>query len=170
MPSEMLLSRSAKEAHLKRALATGSRGLESARVPAACYKAMVDPFKLVPDYDWFGYYRLEGKELVLEYSLGEPTEHIRIAAGKGVCGAAVSKDRNMIVEDVEAVSNYLSCSPDVRSEIVVLVRDPGSGRVLGELDADSHTLAAFDEMDEEYLGQAGDAIALRLSRLSERKA
>lgn len=165
MASEMLLSRSAKEAHLKRALATANRGLEEARVPAACCKAVVDPFHLVPHYDWFGFYRLDLKELVLEYFLGEPTEHVRIAAGRGVCGAAVAKNRNIIVEDVEAVEDYLSCSPDARSEIVVLVREPKSGRAVGELDADSHTLGAFDEMDEDYLGRAAKALASRLAKL-----
>jgi GAF domain-containing protein len=161
----MLLSRSSKEAHLKRALATATRGLEGAKSSGACFKAVVDPFHLVPHYDWFGYYRLDGKELVLEYFLGEPTEHVRIPAGRGVCGAAVAKNRNIIVEDVEAVENYLSCSPDVRSEVVVLVRDPGTGTPLGELDADSHTIAAFDELDEEYLGLAAKELASRLLTL-----
>ena len=136
MATEMLLSRSAKEAHLRRALENAERGLVAAKRPAECYRAVVEPFTRVPHYDWFGYYGLEGNDLVLQYFLGEPTQHVRIPVGRGVCGAAVAESRNIIVDDVDEEDDYLACAPDVRSEIVVLVRGQANGPVLGELDAD----------------------------------
>jgi GAF domain-containing protein len=170
MEEELLLSRSAKLAHLKRALRAAQSGLSAATSPAACFKAVVDPFARVPNYDWFGYYRLDGRELVLDYFLGEPTEHVRIPVGTGVCGSAVAKGKNLLVEDVRQVRNYLVCSIDVRSEIVVLVRDPATGKVQGELDADSHQVAAFDEIDESVLSEASVALGTRLAELSKQES
>ena len=45
--------------------------------------------------------------------------------------------------------NYLSCSPEVKSEIVIpLIKD---GEIIGELDIDSHKLSRFTEEDRKFL-------------------
>jgi putative methionine-R-sulfoxide reductase with GAF domain len=49
----------------------------------------------------------------------------------------------------------------VQSELVVLVRDSRNGRVLGEIDVDSHKPAAFTADDERLL----ERIAQRLAAL-----
>lgn len=103
-------------------------------------------------FDWIGIYWLEGDELRLGPFVGEPTEHTRIPVGQGVCGTAISEGQNQIVHDVRQRSNYLSCSVNVRSEIVVLLRDRG-GAVVGQIDADSHQVGAFDLTDESMLEQ-----------------
>ncbi|MGV8096663.1 MAG: GAF domain-containing protein [Mangrovibacterium sp.] len=72
-------------------------------------------------YDWVGFYRLENGELILGPYVGKPTEHIRIAVGKGVCGQAAEKKQTIVVQDVSQEDNYISCSIDVQSEIVVPV-------------------------------------------------
>src|SRR5215217_7612426 len=54
-----------------------------------------------------------------------PADHSLIGIGEGVCGTAVSEERNQIVEDVREVENYLACSIHTRSELVVLIRDAG---------------------------------------------
>jgi L-methionine (R)-S-oxide reductase len=112
-------------------------------------------------YHWVGLYLLSGRELRLGPFVGAPTQHTRIPVGRGVCGAAVEQGQNINVPDVTALDNYLLCSPKVQSELVVLVRDSRDGRVLGEIDVDSHKPAAFTADDERLL----ERIAQRLAEL-----
>lgn len=114
----------------------------------------------LPGYNWSGVYRLEGDTLVLDEYVGAPTDHTRIPIGVGVCGTAVAEDRNVVVEDVSKLENYLSCSISTKSEIVVLIRD-ASGTVLGQIDIDGHQVGAFDESDEMFLERIAEVLALR---------
>ena len=102
-------------------------------------------------YDWVGFYlTVPGQEeLALGPFNGASTDHTCIPFGKGVCGQAAAKKETIVIQDVAGETNYLSCSPDVKSEIVVpLMR---SGEVLGELDIDSHAISPFTERDRELL-------------------
>jgi GAF domain-containing protein len=108
-------------------------------------------------YDWVGIYYLRGSVLELGPFVGPPTDHTRIPVGTGVCGLAVKERRNQVVDDVRSRDNYLSCSPSVRSEIVVLI---WSGHdILGEIDIDSNSLGAFTAGDERFLEEVARLIA-----------
>ena len=103
-------------------------------------------------YNWVGFYIVDKSrdgELVLGPFAGEPTEHIRIAFGSGICGQAAERKETFIVQDVSKEINYLSCSPKVKSEIVVPILK--NGEVVGELDIDSHLLSPFTEEDRNFL-------------------
>jgi len=113
----------------------------------------------LPTYDWSGIYRLEGDTLVLDAYVGAATDHTHIPVGTGVCGTAVAEDRNQVISDVRELSNYLACSLQTRSEIVVLIRD--GERVLGQIDIDGHQVGAFDASDEEMLRRVGVLLASR---------
>ncbi len=113
----------------------------------------------LPGYNWSGIYRLEGGELLLDEYVGAVTNHTTIAIGVGVCGTAVKEDRNQVVDDVRQLDNYLACSLQTRSEIVVLIRR--NGDVLGQIDIDGHEVGTFDKSDEAFLGQLADLIAAR---------
>ena len=108
-------------------------------------------------YDWVGIYYLRGGVLELGPFSGVPTSHTRIPVGRGVCGTAVQQRRNQIVDDVRGVPNYLACSAAVRSEIVVLVWH--EQEVVGEIDIDSDTVAAFGYEDEKFLDTVAALIA-----------
>jgi len=113
-----------------------------------------------PHYTWVGVYSLEGEELVLGPFVGKPTPHTRIPLNKGICGAAASSGKTLIVDDVHADPRYLACSLETRSEIVVpIVR---AGRVLGEIDIDSDTPAAFTEEDRRLLEAVAEILATKL--------
>jgi len=113
-----------------------------------------------PHYDWVGIYLLEGNELVLGRYVGKPTPHTRIPLDKGICGAAASSGRTLIVDDVNADPRYLACSLETRSEIVVpIIRD---GRVLGEIDIDSDRPAAFTDEDRTLLESVAEILAAKL--------
>lgn len=108
-------------------------------------------------YDWIGVYWLRADGLELGPYFGAPTEHTHIPVGVGVCGTAVATGENQLIGDVRELSNYLACSLETRSEIVVLLRDD-EGRVLGQIDADGHSVAAFDQEDEAFLTAVGRLI------------
>jgi len=114
-------------------------------------------------WDWSGIYLLVGDTLVLGPRTA-PVDHSRIGIGEGVCGTAVSEDRNQIVEDVREVENYLACSIHTRSELVVLIRDQGT--IVGEFDIDSDTIGAFTREDEAMLEEMGLLISGRVASLA----
>ncbi|MCC7442873.1 MAG: GAF domain-containing protein [Bdellovibrionales bacterium] len=115
---------------------------------------------LSPKYNWVGIYELKGKTLVLGPFLGAETEHRRIPVGKGVCGTAVAENRDLNVPDVAAQRNYLACSADTRSELVVLIRGRG-GKILGQIDIDSHEPAAFSAAEEAHVRRVADELGER---------
>ncbi len=93
-------------------------------------------------FNWVGIYILNGKMLELGPYIGAPSEHTRIPVGRGVCGTAVLLNADQNVPDVGASDNYLACSLETRSELVVLIRDL-DGQILGQIDIDSHVINAF---------------------------
>ena len=110
-------------------------------------------------YNWSGIYRLEGDTLVLDAYVGAETDHPHIPVGRGVCGTAVAENANQVIEDVRELSNYLACSLQTRSEIVVLIRR--GSEVLGQIDIDGHTVGAFDASDEALLTALAEILAER---------
>jgi len=106
----------------------------------------------LPYYNWTGFYMLDpddSQTLVLGPFRGAPTEHVRIPVNQGICGAAVAQNSTVVVDDVHSDPRYLACSLEARSEIVVLIR--ANDAVVGEIDIDSHDLAAFSPQDREFL-------------------
>ncbi len=98
----------------------------------------------VPAASWIGFYITRGGELVLGPFQGK-VACVRIAFGRGVCGAAAAQRRTLIVPDVEQFPGHIACDAGSRSELVLpIVRD---GAVVAVLDLDSYDLAAFDEDD-----------------------
>lgn len=110
-----------------------------------------------PSFNWVGIYILRGDTLELGPYIGAPTDHTRIKVGVGVCGTAVARNEDMNVPDVHALDNYLACSLETASELVVLIRDP-NGRVLGQIDIDSHTPAAFGPAEEVAVRQVANEL------------
>jgi GAF domain-containing protein len=108
-------------------------------------------WKEVPYYDWVGFYIVsdQGNTLELGPYRGALTEHTRIPFGKGICGQVAESCETKIVQDVSKEDNYLSCSINVKSEIVVPVIK--NGVIKAELDIDSHTLSPFTQADTEFL-------------------
>jgi GAF domain-containing protein len=129
---------------------------------AALHAAMAILARQLPSYNWVGVYVLDGGVLNLGPYVGAKTDHTLIPVGRGVCGTAVAEERDIVVDDVRALGNYLACSLETRSEIVVLIRDPDSGRILGQIDADGHTVGAFDESDRQLLSAVAERLAPRL--------
>src|ERR1700689_2800333 len=117
-------------------------------------------------YNWVGFYMLEpGAQppvLVLEAFLGAMTPHTRIPLNKGICGAAASSGKTIVVDDVSKDPRYLACSLETKSEIVVPVFV--AGQVLGELDIDSHFSAAFAAEDQKLVQYCAELVGKKLEK------
>jgi len=102
-------------------------------------------------YNWVGFYMLEKSEpmLALGPFEGAMTPHTRIPLNQGICGAAASSGKTVVVDDVNSDPRYLACSLETKSEIVVPIFS--KGEVVGELDIDSHFPAAFTAEDRELV-------------------
>jgi len=72
---------------------------------------------------------------------------LRIAFGKGVCGAAAAQRTTIIVPDVHAFPGHIACDSRSNSEIVAPVFDR-HGELAAVLDVDSVAFAAFDAVDQ----------------------
>jgi len=107
-------------------------------------------------YNWVGFYMIANETdrdmLVLGPFKGTMTPHTRIPLNQGICGAAASSGKTVVVDDVNEDSRYLACSLETKSEIVVPVF--AKGRVVGELDIDSHFHAAFGSEDRKLCEHA----------------
>ena len=122
----------------------------------------------LPHYNWVGFYMIEkggaGEPpmLALGPYIGAVTPHTRIPLNQGICGAAVTTGRTVIVDDVNSDPRYLACSIETKSEIVVPIRV--KGEVVGELDIDSHTPAAFTEDDRQLVEHCARLIGFYLEK------
>ncbi len=102
-------------------------------------------------YNWVGFYMIEkagaggGDMLALGPFVGAMTPHSRIPLNQGLCGAAASTGKTVVVDDVRSDPRYLACSVETKSEIVVPIFV--HGKVVGELDIDSHFPGAFTSED-----------------------
>ena len=106
----------------------------------------------VPTFNWVGFYIADpdGKEeLVLGPFVGASTDHTRIPFGKGICGQVALSHETFVAQDVHAEKNYLACSIDVRSEIVVPIMKGDA--FVAQLDIDSHTKNSITKEQREIL-------------------
>jgi GAF domain-containing protein len=112
-----------------RALLTGERNLV-----ANCANAAALIWHGVPRLNWAGFYLFDGRELVLGPFQGKPA-CTRIALTRGVCGAAATERRAILVPDVREFPGHIACDGNSRAELVApLLR---GGRLIGVLDLDS---------------------------------
>jgi L-methionine (R)-S-oxide reductase len=117
-------------------------------------------------YNWVGFYMLEPGAhppmLALETFMGAMTPHTRIPLNQGICGAAASSGKTVVVDDVSKDPRYLACSLETKSEIVVPIFV--AEEVAGELDIDSHFPAAFGAEDQKLVQYCAEVVGQRLEK------
>ena len=103
-----------------------------------------------PMADWTGFYRVTAPEMLKigPYQGGHGC--LVIPFSRGVCGACARSGQVQNVPDVDAFAGHIACASSTRSELVLPVWN-GAGRLLGVLDIDSDTPAAFTKADEDWL-------------------
>ncbi len=147
--------------------------LELAQAAPTAQELMRSMVKLLHErmlkYNWVGFYMLEpGAQppmLVLGAFEGAMTPHTRIPLNQGICGAAASSGQTVVVDDVNSDPRYLACSLETKSEIVVpvFVR----GKVVGELDIDSHFAAAFTPEHQDLVQHCAMLVGKKLEASSQ---
>ena len=117
-------------------------------------------------YDWVGFYfaNHEAKTLHLSAYVGDPTDHLTIPFGKGICGQVAESNSNFVVPDVVSQDNYIACSITVKAEIVVTLFIDGVN--VGQIDIDSKTIDPFTKADEEFLAYVNEEVAVLLKGLN----
>ena len=100
-------------------------------------------------YFWTGFYRLANDQLTVVCYQGS-VACLVLAAHTGVCWSAIDGKKTVIVDDVDTFEGHIACDSRSASEIVVPVYN-NEGQIVTVLDVDSKELAAFDEIDAEWL-------------------
>ena len=128
-----------------RALTQGETDTVALMATVACELHHAHPFA-----DWTGFYRVVAPELLKigPYQGGHGC--LVIPFSRGVCGAAARTGKVLNVPDVDAFPDHIACSSSTCSELVLPVWN-AKGQLLGVLDLDSNTPAAFTPEDEAWL-------------------
>lgn len=128
-----------------RALCHGETDAVALMATVACELHQAHPMA-----DWTGFYRVVAPETLKigPYQGGHGC--LVIPFSRGVCGAAARSGQVQLVPDVDAYPGHIACAATTRSEIVLPVRN-AQGRLLGVLDIDSDTPAAFTDTDAQRL-------------------
>ena len=103
-------------------------------------------------YNWVGFYLVDANDpsvLVLGPYAGTDTPHKRIPLNQGLCGAAASLKKTMIVNDVANDPRYLMGSEHTKSEIIVPL--VVGNRVRGELDINSYFKDTWDTKEQQFV-------------------
>ena len=110
-------------------------------------------------FDWVGFYfaDFQKKNLYLKAFSGKPTDHTIIPFGIGICGQVALSNKNLMAPDVKVQDNYIACSLDVKSELVVPLFLEGKN--IGQIDIDSNKLNPFSKEDELLLEACCDLIS-----------
>ena len=116
-------------------------------------------WQTLPDLNWAGFYRVQGKELVLGPFQGKPA-CIRISFGSGVCGTAAATLTTQCIADVHSFPGHIACDAASAAELVVPI--VAGGRLIGVLDLDSPTPGRFDDQDVAGCGRLMDLLAPRI--------
>jgi len=113
-------------------------------------------------YNWVGFYLVDPADpgmLVVGPYVGSFSPNVRIPLDTGLCGAAASTRRTVVVDDVTKDPRYLAGSSMVISEIVVPISV--NNKLAGELDVESYFPSTFTAKAERDFVEACARIAGR---------
>ena len=103
-------------------------------------------------YNWVGFFLLDPSNrsvLVLGPSAGSLSPQPSISLHEGLCGAAASTGKTIVVDDVAGDPRYFSALELTKSEIVVPIFT--GDKVAGVIDVNSYFKATFSRPEREFL-------------------
>jgi L-methionine (R)-S-oxide reductase len=103
-------------------------------------------------YNWVGFYLVDKSDaatLVVGPHTGSFTPQMRIPLDRGLCGAAATSGKTIVVDDVSKDPRYLAGSDLVKSEIVLPIF--AGKKLMGELDVNSYFAGTFSSQEREFL-------------------
>src|SRR3974390_1362786 len=104
-----------------------------------------------PRYNWVGFYLVDPKDrnyLVVGPFAGSFTPNARFPLNTGLCGAAATSGKVVVVQDVTTDPRYLQGSPLVRSENVIPIFV--GKKLAGEHDVESYFADTFNKTEQEF--------------------
>jgi GAF domain-containing protein len=116
-------------------------------------------------YNWVGFYLVDPANpeiLMVGPYAGSFSPNIRIPLNVGLCGAAATSGKTVVVHDVSRDSRYLAGSPLVKGEIVVPIF---VGRKLAaELDIESYFTGTFTAPEQQFVEACADVVRRYLEK------
>jgi GAF domain-containing protein len=115
-------------------------------------------------YNWVGFYLVDPADaniLLVGPFVGSFTPNERISLDTGLCGAAASTRRTIVVDDVRNDPRYLAGSSMVISEIVVPISVRGT--LAAELDVESYFPNTFTNAEQEFVETCAKIVEKRMS-------
>lgn len=113
-------------------------------------------------FNWTGVYMMRDGFLEIGPYVGPKTPHTKIELNSGICGAAATEKKSIVVDDVTVDSRFLTCSPATRSEIVVPLMD--GDKCLGEIDIDSNQNSFFSNDDRLMLEEIAAMLVTQIKQ------
>ena len=116
-------------------------------------------------YNWTGFYLVDPADpgyLVVGPYAGSFTPNVRIPLSRGLCGAAATSGKVIIVQDVSADPRYLAGSSMVKSEIVVPIFVDKT--LAAELDIESYFADTFTTPEQEFIESCASVVASFLAK------
>ena len=114
----------------------------------------------VSRYNWVGFYLIAKDDpgiLVVGPHTGSFTPNFRIPLDRGLCGAAASSGKTVVVNDVSKDPRYLAGSDLVKSEVVVPIF--ANKKLVGELDVESYFVGTFNPEECKFVEACAALVA-----------
>jgi L-methionine (R)-S-oxide reductase len=115
-------------------------------------------------YNWTGFYLVDPADssfLIVGPYAGSFTPNARIPLDRGLCGAAATTGKVIVVQDVSTDPRYLAGSSLVKSEIVVPIFV--NKKLAAELDIESYFADTFTPLEQQFVESCASVLANYLS-------
>ena len=102
-------------------------------------------------YNWVGFYLVDKADpgvLVVGPYVGSFSPNTRIPINKGLCGAAATTKKTVVVNDVANDPRYLAGSEIVKANLVVPIL--AKNELLAELDIESYFANTFSKAEQTF--------------------
>ncbi len=116
-------------------------------------------------YNWVGFYLIDPQDsniLLIGPFVGSFTPNVRIPLSTGLCGAAATTGKTVVVADVATDPRYLSGSTMVNSEIVVPIFV--KNKLAAELNVESYFANTFTKAEQEFVEACAAAVGKYLEK------
>ena len=116
-------------------------------------------------YNWVGFYLVDPADagfLMVGPFVGSFTPNARFPTSTGLCGAAATSGKVVIVDDVKKDPRYLSGSAMVNSEMVVPIF--AKGKLAAELDVESYFAGTFTATEQDFVKSCADVVKTFLEK------
>lgn len=110
-------------------------------------------------YNWVGFYLVDPADanvLIVGPFVGSFTPNARIPLDTGLCGAAATTGKTVVVDDVSKDPRYLAGSSMVKSEIVVPIF--AHQKLAAELDIESYFPSTFTAAEQEFVQACAEVV------------